>query len=525
MNKCLKFLLFPFSNLPRHLLVAFLYNTSCYFYWIVVPLLFNEQGASAIQLALLQTVCFLIYASLAPFGGKLADKLNPFIVLRLSMVFLTIGEVIVAIWPTSKIGFYFSAAFWAFSALTFWPAAVGTIGKEAGIGHEARDSGLFAVSWSFGKAIGYAAGGFLKSALGASTSLYIAIGINVVIMIVYPYRHVKWLREKIKKEKEEKKMLKNAVEMNKEKEANDVKVNVSPSLQQEIEESQMKKEQINQEEKDDVVIPNEVVNEANIKIKVKWNDKQLKNKTYIYLGYIMQLGLFGASCVITNQYIKIADEKSIGIPMKGSPEDNFVSFNFFIMYFAQTIMFGIMSFTDKWTYHRSLCLLAQAIFLVFSLLLVVVFNPYIIFAMSFIAGLAAGFSYQTSTYYSLRASEKSKSLFVGVSESVASMSNAILPLIAGLLSNAFGVFAPMYFIVVVMLITLTTTAIIYHIGYFINNKRQAKRADPTSLSENNEEPSPIETTKLEQVQVTEPNSEQPQQEISEKLQENTNELL
>ena len=54
----LKILKFPLKNLPRQLLTGFLYNTSCYFYWIVVPLLFNEQGATAFELALLQLVCF-----------------------------------------------------------------------------------------------------------------------------------------------------------------------------------------------------------------------------------------------------------------------------------------------------------------------------------------------------------------------------------------------------------------------------------------------------------------------------------
>ena len=203
----LKILKFPLKNLPRQLLTGFLYNTSCYFYWIVVPLLFNEQGATAFELALLQLVCFSLFAALGPFGGKLSDIISPFIILRASMIFLTIGEVLVAIFTTSKVAIYFSAAFWAFSAVTFWPSVVGTIGKEAG-GHEARNSGLFAVSWSFGKALGYGVGGFLKSLFGASTSLYIAIGINVIVMIIYPYRHPKWLRDRIKKEKEEKKAMK-----------------------------------------------------------------------------------------------------------------------------------------------------------------------------------------------------------------------------------------------------------------------------------------------------------------------------
>ncbi|BFU23546.1 transporter, major facilitator family protein [Entamoeba histolytica HM-1:IMSS-B] len=473
MHKYIKYLLIPFDNLPRHLLVAFLYDASCFFYWIVVPLLFNEQGATSVQLALLQTICFVIYAILAPFGGKLADRISPFIVVRMSMVFLTIGEAIVAIWPSSKIAIYFSAAFWALSAFTFWPAAVGTVGKEAGVGHEARNSGLFAVCWSFGKAIGYAAGGTLKSSLGSSTSLYISIGINIIIAIIYPYRHVKWLRDKIKKEKEELKGNK---------------------------EDPLSKETVTTNEnnnKDDVEIPIDVVkvigieNTPNKSIKVKWTEQQLKNKTYTFLGYLMQLGIFGTSAVVTNQYIKIADEKSIGIPMKGSPEDNFVSINFCIMYIAQTLTFVAMSITDKWTYKRTLFLIAMAVFTLFLILLTVVFNPYVIFVISFFAGIAAGFSYQTSTYYSLRASEKSKGLFVGISESVAALSNGLLPLFAALLSQAFNVFATIYFCIAIMIVVMILFEILYHILTYINKKRQAKRVSISSDPHVNESNSTI----------------------------------
>ncbi|ELP93265.1 hypothetical protein EIN_056400 [Entamoeba invadens IP1] len=460
--------MFPFDNLFRQLLVAFLYNTSCYFYWIVVPLLFNEQGASALMLALLQTVCFVIYGGLAPFGGKIADYVSPFIMIRISMVMLTIAEVLVAIWQDSIVAIYFSCAFWAFSALTFWPSAVGNVGKEAGEGKEVRNSGLFAVCWSFGKAIGYAAGGTLKSALGSSNSLYIAIGLNVLIAIVYPYRHVKWLRDEIEEQKESQK-----------KEKLDKKEKVSGDKNEigDVEiELKEKDEKSEDKEKTDT---NLNIIETK-KPKLKWNEEQLKNKTYIYVGYIMQLGVFGTSCVITNQYIKIADYKNIGIPF-GNPQDNFVAFTFFVLYSAQTIAFIVMSLTVAWTYHRSLILAAQAMFLLFLILLVVVFNPYVIFAIAFFAGLAAGFGYQTSTYYSLRASEKSKGLFVGISESVAALSNAFLPLIAGLLSDGFNVFAPVYFCVVTLLLCLIASEVVYHIFFGYNEKRQAKRFDMNNI--------------------------------------------
>ncbi|ELP87401.1 hypothetical protein EIN_096680 [Entamoeba invadens IP1] len=478
MENVLKYPLRLLDNYPRHLLSGLLYNTSGFLFWIVVPLLFNEQGASAIELALLQTICFVIFAALAPFGGKISDLISPFIVVRISLVLLTIGEAIVAIWPTNKAAIYISCAFWAFSAFLFWPAAVGTVGKESKPGKEARNSGLFAVSWSFGKSIGYVVGGSLKAALGASTSLYISIGINALIFLVYPYTHVKWLKDKLIEEKQKKQQMEEELKdeenvNNKEKDSNGVDIKI---------------------ENNDVVIPNEMAKELGIpKIekplksetkmtgKVKWTEEQLKNKTYIFLGYIMQLGVFGSSSILTNQYIKVADAKSIGIPIGGDPEDNFVAWNFFILYFSQTLTFIAMSITDKWTYHRSLILAAMTIFMMYLTVLVLVFNPYVIFVASFFAGIATGFSYQTSTYYSLKANDKSKSLFVGFNEGVAALSNALLPLFAALLSESFGVFSTIYLAIAVVLFCLVIIQIVYHIASRVNASRQSKRNGTITL--------------------------------------------
>ena len=342
---------------------------------------------------------------------------------------------------------------------------------------------MHSVSWSFGKAIGYGAGGFLKSALGTGTSLYIAIALNVIIIVIYPYRYVDWIREKMKKEKQMKEQ--KEIEMDNENEEND---DEKDEEKNENNENKKQNENNENEDEDDVAIPTEIANEIQMekKVKVKWSEESLKNKTYIYLGYILNLGLFGSSCVVTNQYIKIADYKQIGIDMAGDREDNFVAMNFMIFYIAQTLMFVVMALTNKWAYRRSLMLISQAIFLVYLLLLVVVFNPYVIFVLSFFAGASAGFSYQTATYYSVRASEKSKGLFAGISESVSSGSNAILPLCAGLLSESFGVFAPMYFCTACMILTNIVSTLLYHIVRHYNMKRQEKRLDPSELDKLNE---------------------------------------
>ncbi|KAL7714514.1 Transporter [Entamoeba marina] len=504
MNKIISFLRSLFDNFPRQLLCGFLFNSSSYLFWIVVPLLANEIGANATQLALLQTVAYGIYTIIVPFGGKISDKLNAFVLLRLSLILLIIADVIVAIFSTSLIMLYVSCAFWAFSAFLFWPSTVGTIGLESPLGKEALHSGLFGVSWSIGKSVGYAAGGVLKSILGASGSLYVAIVINVIVIIVYPYRHVHWLREKIKMDKQaperSKKDIDVPIEMvNMEESKKDIDIPIEMIQEPEDKEngssdnksgSSDNKNNLEEKKNEEILIPEDLLKEIqegaknkdkkSQKIKVKWSRKQLKNKSFIYIGYIQQLAIFGALTIVTNQYLKVCELKDIGIPV-GNPIDNFLGFNFAILFLAQTVAFVLMSLTDSWAYRRSLFLLTQTAFIIFLMVLCIVYNPYIIFCISIVGGLCSGFASQTATYYSLRASEESKSLFIGISECVASSSSAVLPLIAGLLSQQYDPFASFYFAIIFMLVCMILGEFSYHFVYYINRRRQSKRNDVSDI--------------------------------------------
>ncbi|KAL7718011.1 hypothetical protein QTN25_004706 [Entamoeba marina] len=107
-------------------------------------------------------------------------------------------------------------------------------------------------------------------------------------------------------------------------------------------------------------------------------------------------------------------------------------------------------------------------------------SPYINWVMAFLGGLAGGFAYQTSTYYSLRASESSKSMFIGISECIGGLGNSLLPLFSGLLCTVLNNnYYQIYVSIIFVLGCIILEEIIYHIAKCINDKRQSKRVDPT----------------------------------------------
>ncbi|KAL7714864.1 Phorbol-ester/DAG-type domain-containing protein [Entamoeba marina] len=538
----------------------------------------NEQGASTFELSLLQSIAFVIYSILSPFCGKIGDKFNPYIIIRIAFCFFIAAVVVILISPTSFIC---------------------TIGLESELGCENRNTSLYQVSWSIGKAFGFLFGGILKGALGTN-ALYICIGIILSDMVIYPFRHPKEIREKkkAKKRKEKENKLKNKkgnkkTSKNEPNEFVDVEIpikkeieleNINPdiiaspaiksplgdthqntssksksessdssdssdsdsvvssSLQSNVKDStsissspqRSSEKQSDSSVKEnssvspthlqipsdnslslpdnspketlpvadiqvdtklleqppspretivDIDVPRELIEDSSSEeetLRVKWNSLDLKNKTYIYLGFVIQLSTYGTSAVITNMYVKLAQEKDITVPFGNSPLETYIAVTFFFFFLAQTICMGAMSLTLLWTYRRSLFLLFQTTYMAFLITLSVSSSPYINWFMSFLGGLTGGFAYQTSTYYSLRASESSKSMFIGISECIGGLGNSLLPLFSGLLCTFFNNnYYQIYVTVIFVLGCVIVEEIIYHIAKCINDKRQSKRVDPT----------------------------------------------
>ncbi|ELP90795.1 hypothetical protein EIN_026640 [Entamoeba invadens IP1] len=521
-----------FWNFPRACYTGFVFNFANYFYWLVVPLIMNDKGGSTFDLSLLQTVGFVIYAVLSPIAGKLGDKVNPYIIVRVGFLFFIAAVAVILIFPSSIPALYVSVCIWPFCTSIFWSVTTGTIGFESPLGYENRNTSLYQVSWSFGKCFGFLFGGLLKTALGTN-SLYICIALIIVTMVLYPFTHPKRIREKKRKFKDEKK--KNdttpkdiaipvesihkgpdGIELVIDKKAepqpiehkddiHDIEVVVDasevPSQHKEgeaqfVPESLERKSEVveaptSPERKSEIgqtprqseesLVQTEVYahheDQNTVQIKFKWSPEELSNKTFIIIGYIQQCAIYGTSAVISSTYVKLAIDLEVKSP---TALDMYIGIVFFFYFLAQTVVMVGMSLTLVWTYKRSLFLLFQTGFILFLLIIGVSRNAYLNWFMAFIGGLAGGFAYQTSTYYSMRASEESKSMFMGISEGVSGLGNSLLPFISGLLCTYLNNnYIQIYVGVIFMVICIVLEEVYYHIGTYINNKRQEKRVDPS----------------------------------------------
>src|SRR6185295_11610321 len=68
----------------------------------------------------------------------------------------------------------------------FWPSVQGALGAEAGPSRVEKVIGWFNVSWSIGKAIGFAVAGLIVAKYGNSVALWIAAVSAVPVLLLYP---------------------------------------------------------------------------------------------------------------------------------------------------------------------------------------------------------------------------------------------------------------------------------------------------------------------------------------------------
>ncbi|EMD45033.1 transporter major facilitator family protein, putative [Entamoeba histolytica KU27] len=474
--KVIDILLLPTSNFFRYCLTGFLYNYSVFFYNIVIPFLADDYGGSSLELAAMISIGTGCVSFFSPFSGKIADKTNPFIIMRLGILAFIIALFFPLFIKNKMWALYVSMIIYGIGGGFFWAVIVGSVGKEAPKGQENRRSAIFSVSWSIGKAFGYLFGGLLKGILGIK-SFYIALACLITIEIIYPIRLPKEVRERLKSEKQEKEKKDNQHST----QLNDIHIEMNDShiidnsTTGRNENEIINKEELNFKKKDE-------------KVRYKWEGGEYKNKTYIYIGYIFNFAIKGTNWVISSQYIKLVKDFDIKINLFGAnPNEMFVGVFFFCLYLAQTTSLVLMALTTQWTYRRSVILLGFIVTVILYLVMALSNCNWLLCILSYIAGLSSGFANQTSVYYSLRASTNNKGLFVGLSEITSGSGMTILPLVAGLLAKAYNDnHVPLYINICVIIMCIIVFDIIYRLMYFINSRRNAKRLSreeqPTPLS-------------------------------------------
>ncbi|KAL7719588.1 Major facilitator superfamily transporter [Entamoeba marina] len=383
---------------------------------------------------------------------------NPYLLFRIADCFFIAG-VICTMFVHQKVWcLYFDVCFYSVGSGLFWPVVGSTVGKEAPIGKENRNS---------------------------NNALFVAVACAGSCLIIYPIRLPK---EVIEREKQKKKQQ----EEHKDQKDIPVDVKVTPvdgdedleipidvvddlEAQTGVDIEEVKSDHVEGHDLEEVIVADPK------RIRYKWNIFQLKNKTYIYLGFILNFSIVGCASVLSNQYIKLVKQKGLKVYLPlADPPEMYMALFFFLFYLSQTIALVIMSFTTIWTYKRSLILAGQAMIMFLFVMVAVSDSEVVLLILSFIGGFVAGFAYQTSTYYSLRASEQKKGFFVGISEGMAKLGMAFLPLFAGLLTNIFNnnYYISIYIGIIVVLLCTLLCQITYHVGYTINRWRQSKRQTP-----------------------------------------------
>jgi MFS family permease len=172
-------------RLWRYCLAGFLFNWLVFVFWFVVPVRAVALKASSTELALLQTASTVFYVLNSLFIGRLSDRVSRALLARLACAgafaacALTVGV-------RSLNQLYLVVPLLGIAGSVFWPSVQGALGAEAGPSRVEKVIGWFNVSWSIGKAIGFAVAGVIVAKYGNSIALWIASASAVPVLLLYP---------------------------------------------------------------------------------------------------------------------------------------------------------------------------------------------------------------------------------------------------------------------------------------------------------------------------------------------------
>jgi MFS family permease len=172
-------------RLWRYCLGGLLYDWLVYVFWTVVPIRAEGFGASSTQLALLQTSSTAVYVLSCLYMGRLSDRVSRSLLARAGCLG-ALGACLLTAKMGSLNGLYLAVPILGFAASIYWPNVQGAIGAETDPAEMERALGLFNVTWSLGKAAGFAMAGWLAARAGLEVTLFIAASAALPILLFYP---------------------------------------------------------------------------------------------------------------------------------------------------------------------------------------------------------------------------------------------------------------------------------------------------------------------------------------------------
>src|SRR6516162_2169160 len=172
-------------RLWRYCIAGFLFNWLVFVFWFVVPVRAVGFKASSTELALLQTASTVFYVLNCLFIGRLSDRASRALLARLACGGAFAACALTA-YVNSLVQLYLVVPLLGIAGSVFWPSVQGALGAEAGPARVEKVIGWFNVSWSTGKAVGFAVAGGIVATYGNSVALWIAAASAIPILLLYP---------------------------------------------------------------------------------------------------------------------------------------------------------------------------------------------------------------------------------------------------------------------------------------------------------------------------------------------------
>lgn len=508
------------QNFWRYCVSGFVQNFSQYYYWILIPLVAEDLGASAFELGVIQCLGSLVYALVSlGIGAALVDRVRSGVLARVAFTLFLVacGIALTArrVWPLF-IAVLVSGTGNAF----YWGPVQNAVGREAGADCDTKTA-RFSVFHALGKSIGYVLGGFLKGSVGATAS-FVADMVFAGTQLVFvplgdpPAAHrYAGLEQPHAHPAPGSTSVLHDVAAATPSETPDVpplpsslsptpSPSPSPSLQLPPPPEAPRS-------------PSPSLPRGHQHHGVAAGDSDsrefARNTLFLYLAWIMNFGAYGSMTVISNQYIKLIVQEDIGF---GAPtasttslelsdssmssaggrtstgrNELFLGAFLCMVYLAQMTMFLVGSTTHVWMYRRAFVYAMEVLGGTCLALISVVRHPVALLFVAFGCGLMAGTGYLSSYTYSFHSRGKSGRL-VGLQETVLSMSSVVLPPLAGLLVSSFHeVRAPYWMCCALTVLVLATQEVTYRVFWRRWNRRCEQAAiELAAAASNAPSPSP-----------------------------------
>ncbi|KAL7713259.1 Transporter [Entamoeba marina] len=351
-----------------------LFDFGVFFFWLVIPVLLKDLGASPLIIGFADAITFGVAGVLAPLSGILSEIWRGEILCQFASIFQAIcciftGLVYLtceSLWPLTLLlilqGIGFSM---------FWSPVETIIVSESYIGEENKNLSNFAMLSCFGKAIGFLLGGSVTVLLGNTYSLYFAGGLTLFIFIIFP-RKPKY--------------------------------------------------------RNDEYNPNA----KSISISEK------KNPMLFYItSLVVHLFCYGVIAIISNQYVDYADDQHIILKGISTEASVFTGVFLFTENIVQTITIIIFGRWNGWQFKMIYNFIAFVILLTVCSALRLLDNGYIILLLAIPMGIVAGYEFQANLFYSVN-TDVSNGKCLGISEFVGEITYCVSPVVSGLFCSFFG---------------------------------------------------------------------------------------